>query len=431
VINTAMNLVAGDELAWQERKAESFVLTPLYCGSESTRYRRLPESDDDEPLMLGTAVTLSGAAVTPNMGYHSSPAVTALLTIFNVRLGGWYANPRHDVLRNTGPGLGLLYLWKELFGRTNERSSYVYLSDGGHFDNLGVYELVRRRCRYIVACDAGADPHGTFEDLGNLVRKCRTDFGVRIQIDIASLKRPAGSGLSRWHCAVGEILYQDVDPGAAEGVLVYLKSSLTGDEPSDVLQFHAQHPQFPHHPTTDQFFNETKFESYRALGYHVAQKVFRKAVEEIDRPGEQPLRTLARELFKKLGERWYPPPASADENFLRSTKAYNELHEILRADANLRGLSREIYTSQDANLTDQSIAQLHVVSRMIQVMEDVWVSLKLDEYHDYPLYTGWKEVFKRWTRSESFRRHWKTLKGEYSDDFVKYCERLLAEAANE
>src|SRR5262249_53933054 len=106
---------------------------------------------------------------------------------------------------------------------------------------------------------------------------------------------------------------------------------------------------------------------------------------------------------------------------------YIELHEILRSDTNLRELSREIYGPLDDHLKadDKSIAELHVVSRMLQVMEDVWVGLQLDDYADYPLYAGWLEVFRRWTGSRIFRRHWQTLKAEYSEGFVRFCNRLL------
>ena len=435
IINTALNLLAGDELAWQERRAASFVLTPEYCGSKSTGFRRLTD-DEVKTLTLGTAITLSGAAVSPNMGYHSSPPVTALLTVVNARLGGWVQNPRAGALRNQGPGLGLLHLFKEMFGRTNARSWHVYLSDGGHFENLGVYELVRRRCKYIVACDAGADPNGTFDDLGNLIRKCRTDFGIRIRIDASPLRRKPGESFSRWHCAIGEIRYQDVDPEAAAGVLVYIKSSLTGDEPSDILQFHGQHPEFPHHPTSDQFFNESKFESYRALGMHVARSVFREAITTYhDRSKDAAPATdfTTAALFERLQNRWYPPPANADENFLRSTKAFVDLHEILRSDKNLHGLSHEIYSPLDPKVAGETkhtrIPELHAVTRMLQVMEDTWVTLKLDEHRQYPLYQGWFEVFQRWTASKTFRELWQVLRREYSDDFQRFCDKLMAQGA--
>ena len=106
-------------------------------------------------IARSNAVTISGAAASPNEGYHSSPSVAFLLTVFSVRLGSWFQNPRRpEVWRKPGPAHGLKPLLSELFGLSNDRSDFVYLSDGGHFEGLGIYELVRRRCRFIVACDA-------------------------------------------------------------------------------------------------------------------------------------------------------------------------------------------------------------------------------------------------------------------------------------
>jgi len=273
LINTTMNLVQGDELAWQERKGESFVLSPAYCGSRSTGYRRL-DADDADGLKLGTAVALSGAAVSPNMGYHSAPAVTALLTLFNVRLGGWTTNPRSGPPGNYGPRWGLFYFLKELFGRTNSRSSYIYLSDGGHFENMGVYELVRRRCRCIVVCDGEQDAKYGFNGLGSAVRKCLSDLGIHITIDLKPLHPAGDDKLVARHWAIGTIHYDAVHPGAQPGTLVFLKASLTGDEPVDVLNYAREHPPFPHQTTADQFFTESQFESYRALGCHIADAYF-------------------------------------------------------------------------------------------------------------------------------------------------------------
>jgi hypothetical protein len=306
LINTAMNLLGGDELAWQERKAESFLLSPLYCGSETTGYRPW-DGDEHESLSLGSAMAISGAAVSPNMGYHSSPAMTALLTIFNFRLGAWVNNPKYGTVRGTGPKVGLLYLLKELFGRTNDRSNFIYASDGGHFENLGVYELVRRRCRLIVACDAGADPEYKFEDLANLVRKCRIDLGISIQIDAALLKPGKDSPTSQRHCAIGVIRYKEVDPEAPDGILLYIKSTLTGDEPEDVRGYQALHPEFPHTTTADQDFNESKFESYRQLGYHIAQHALHPAMATMIAPEQKGREELVAALTKGLNSAWGKP----------------------------------------------------------------------------------------------------------------------------
>ncbi len=117
---------------------------------------------------LGTAVAISGAAASPNMGYHTSPPVAFLLTLFNVRMGWWLGNPRaRYTWRYSSPRIGLIYMLGELFGTTSSSSDYVSLSDGGHFENLGIYELVRRRCRYIIVGDAEQDEDFKFGGLGS------------------------------------------------------------------------------------------------------------------------------------------------------------------------------------------------------------------------------------------------------------------------
>jgi hypothetical protein len=273
--NTAMNLVAGKQLAWQERRAAAFAFTPLASGYSFTlpdekgqllsHYR--PTAQYMEGVWMGSAMAISGAAACPNMGYHSSPALTFLMTVFNVRLGHWSPNPADEnawILHD--PPFGGSYLLKELFGNTQYSSPFVYLSDGGHFENLGLYELVRRRCACIVAFDAGEDAHSQFEDLGNAIRKCYADFGVVIDIHAEDLK----SGYS----AVGRVFY----PDAPEGRLIYVKPSLTGSEPADLLNYKCTHPGFPHESTADQWFGESQFESYRKLGHHIGKAVFDTAL---------------------------------------------------------------------------------------------------------------------------------------------------------
>ena len=148
----------------------------------------------------------------------------------------------------------------------------MYLSDGGHFENLGLYEMVLRRCRRIVVIDGGADPDYTFEDLANAVRKIRIDFGIEIEFkgDFPIQKKGDGTG---HHCAYGEIKYSCVDLGAPVGELVYIKTSLNGDEPRDVLHYAAQNSSFPQQPTYDLWFDEAQLESYRRLGSHVVQTI--------------------------------------------------------------------------------------------------------------------------------------------------------------
>ena len=284
IINCAVNLTQSSHLGWQERKPASFVFTPKYCGFDlgATAYRPTNtyaypvRGDADGGVQVGTAMAISGAAAAPHMGHHSSPPFAFLMTLFNVRLGWWMGNPLRDKQwTKAGPRLGLPYLLAELFGVSNEKRGYVYLSDGGHFENLGLYELVRRGCDLIIACDAGQDQKMTFGDLANAVRKCRIDFGVEIDLDEQALLPPKEGKWSPRHQAVGEIRYPNGQPGR----LIYVKASLTGDEPSDVLGYRKRQPSFPHQSTGDQFFDESQFESYRRLGYHIATK---ELVEQVN-----------------------------------------------------------------------------------------------------------------------------------------------------
>jgi hypothetical protein len=359
LINTALNLVAGEELAWQDRKAESFTLTPLYCGSKSTGYRELNEAADDV-MTLGRATAISGAAADPNMGYHQSAPVTALMTIFNTRLGWWLQNPRRPDWQAKSPSFGGL-IWHELFGRTDENGSFVHLSDGGHFENLGVYELIRRRCRYIVACDAGQDRDSAYEDLATLSRLCRTDFGVRIEIDTSPIRWQGDQRFGRWHCAIGQIHYDDVDPHEMPGLIIYLKASMTGDEPADVQNYAAMNPDFPHQTTADQFFDERQFESYRALGYHIAHSVLAASVRDAGvgavprvEPPSRDFAALAeaagaafeeenKDLFSKVRSRWFPAPPDIEATYEETAKAFNVMQGVLRSDRNLWGSSRDLY----------------------------------------------------------------------------------------
>jgi hypothetical protein len=197
-----------------------------------------------------------------------------LLTIFNIRLGRWIGNPRHTkTYRNSGPTISIKLLISEIFGLTKSDTKYVYLSDGGHFENLGIYELVHRRCRFIIAVDAGADPQFKFDDLGNAIRKCRNDFNVNITIDVSKIRERDDDQFNAWPCAIGNIEYSDTETGT----LLYIKSSMMKDAPEDILNYATQNPTFPHETTGDQFFTESQFESYRYLGYHIGMKVLKDA----------------------------------------------------------------------------------------------------------------------------------------------------------
>lgn len=232
VINIALNLVGGQNLAWQERKATSFTVSPLHCGSYGVGYRRTKTTDKTDPvygghdgLSLGTAVAISGAAASPNMGYHSSPLVTFILTLLNVRLGAWLGNPglHGDTTFNLGyPRFGVRPIIAEALGLTDDTNPYVYLSDGGHFENLGLYEMVLRRCHYIVVSDAGQDPLCSFADLGESIRKIRIDLGIPIEFK-SPISIFARSKRNNRICAAASVLSEkssirpSTEPGSKTG----------------------------------------------------------------------------------------------------------------------------------------------------------------------------------------------------------------------
>ncbi|MBI3666005.1 MAG: patatin-like phospholipase family protein [Acidobacteria bacterium] len=272
IINITLNLCGGKELAWQNRKAVSFTASPLHVGSSYPviGYQK-PEDYTTGGLTLGMAMTVSGAAVSPNMGYHSSPALTFLMALFDVRLGAWLPNPGDpgkDVWKLDGPSDPLVLL-EETLGMTDEKHSWVYLSDGGHFENLGLYEMLRRRVKFIVLSDASEDHAYTFPDLANALQKIRVDLGVRIEpVKEPQIWHKSTPGTKR--CAVYRIHYEDVEPDPQKkdraGWLLYLKPGISGNEPRDILKYSNEHTDFPHDTTADQWFDEAQFECYRALG---------------------------------------------------------------------------------------------------------------------------------------------------------------------
>jgi len=277
LINATLNSTVVSELDRQDRKAEAFLFSPLFCGFDfaATRsssfskskvfdygYRPTEKYAYDKGPTIGTALAISGAAVNPNRGHHSSQATAFLLTIFNVRMGWWMGNPRTDAWNSSDPSVGLAYIINDLIGKSNIDSYYVCLSDGGHFDNMGVYELVRRRCKWIILSDAEEDQQALCEGLANVIRRCRIDFGAEITIDVSPILEEKET-----HVTKGKILYQD----GATGTLIYIKTVLTGDEPFDIREYQKRNQLFPNQSTGDQFFDEAQFESYRKLGYHSLQ----------------------------------------------------------------------------------------------------------------------------------------------------------------
>jgi hypothetical protein len=196
---------------------------------------------------------------------------------------------------------------REMLGTMNEKSSWLNLTDGGHIENLGVYELLRRRCKYIIAIDGEQDTSMTFHALTTLQRLAAIDFGVRIDVNLDDL-RLNDQRLSRSHFRFCRIRYPKAGRGSQDefGYLLYVKLSLTGNEGEFIRRYRLDNPAFPHDSTADQFFTEAQFEAYRSLGEHVGNKLFLRAIvgELADEQVEQ---VKLEEWFLRLGQSLLDP----------------------------------------------------------------------------------------------------------------------------
>jgi hypothetical protein len=273
LINTTLNVPSSTSDALRDRKCDFFLFSKNFCGSPATDY--YPTSrwkTNDAPPDLATAMAVSGAAASSYMGLESMPTLTALLTFLNVRLGFWILHPKRPGSRRY-PGFQCLI--REMTGiAMSEDQAWLNLSDGGHIENLGIYELLRRRCKLIISVDGEADPDYTFQGLMTLVRHAQIDFGIRIEAELSDIRPDSATGYSQSHAALCVIRY----PDAQLGFLIYMKLSLTGNEPEMLRRYRINHPDFPHQSTLDQFFDEEQFEAYRQLGVHIAAGLFSKAL---------------------------------------------------------------------------------------------------------------------------------------------------------
>ncbi len=444
IVNTSLNLPKPTDLAVQDRKADSFVITPKFCGSATTGYCKAEGYNYIPPatVKLGTAVAISGAAASPNMGHFTSPMLAFLMTVFNVRLGWWSQHPKHGCDRSAPP-FGFFYLLKEMFAAATNNDEFLYLSDGGHFENLGAYELIRRGCRLVIVGDGECDGGYKFGALGNLIRICRLDFNVEIVIDPARIADRGQGRFGKVHCAVGRIKY----PDGPEGILLYLKSSLTGDETPDVLQYASKAPDFPHETTADQFFSEEQFESYRKLGEHVALEALETAVADW-RLAERNWQIVSQDrrylepLLLALNRVWFAPSKSAI-NFTRHTAELVRVWETIRGSRHLGFLDAQIFpawqdlvdgaavsprsgSNQWLPTNEREVREaFYLCQSLIQLMENVYVDLNFEEESAHPDNRGWMNLFRHWTGSGMMRVAWALSCQTYGARFQSFARREL------
>ncbi len=285
IINTNVILANSPKVDYSGRGGDNFIISRLFCGCDATGWKatRLYQKKGTRGITLATAMATSAAALNPGAavsgaGVTRNVVVSILLSMLNLRLGYWASNPAQ---KNTlgAPNFFVPGLTSEILRKgLKETSRHIQLSDGGHYENLALYELIRRKVNLIIVSDGGADPVFNFDDLANAIEKVRVDFGVKISFnpgyEIGNiLPGTAGDsffqkkyGIAKAGFAIGKIIYAD----DSLGTLVYIKLAMIEDMSTDVFSYKGLNPSFPHQSTSDQFFDEKQFEAYRELGYYIA-----------------------------------------------------------------------------------------------------------------------------------------------------------------
>jgi hypothetical protein len=312
LINVTINETTSktSRVIQRDRKGKSMTVAPsgyLYPPGPPGGDLSLIPRGSAEDLPLSSWMAISGAAFTTGSGHHTSLGTAMLASLTNLRLGYWWWRDvsflkwRPRRLSRTVQAYLLRELRASFDGTHPER---WYLSDGGHYENTGVYELVRRRVPFIIASDNGADRFYEFSDLVNLIRKVRIDFGAEVefldrhQLDtvlgedgalreaFATIEEIRTSGKEETaaevrgadpkagpYATLARISYRSGDP-SPPSTLLLIKPRMTGRELPDLIQYRDANAPFPQQPTTNQFFDEAQWESYYRLGQLIGDQVF-------------------------------------------------------------------------------------------------------------------------------------------------------------
>lgn len=373
----AIHLINTNILSWwapdtraQRRRGDNFILSPLFCGSDMTHWKRTEYVAKDR-LTLATATAVSGAAVNPQGGFAgqgpttSSPVAIAM-TFLSLRLGYWLRWTKRPNISKFGnrihPGFTQLakrLISSEVMGTTpksnlgkpwRETPGYIELSDGGHFDNLGLYEMIRRECRVMLVCDGGHDPEYSYDAFSVLIRRVSEDFGAKIKFDVTFNDKwtrrdgivskdgtktttgphdlvarevkdeyPSGAEYADKGYFLASVTYEgspqnDGQDGyracrnsakrtsaPRKGLIIYLKSTLIREVSLRTKGYRGSNPLFPSDPTSNQFFSPEQFEAYRDVGQKIAAQMDRELVlenllEELTKQEDNDLSRIAASL---------------------------------------------------------------------------------------------------------------------------------------
>lgn len=292
LINTNAILINDDNQKYASRGGDNFVISPLYIGSTATKWQdTLEYIDRNGPFTLASAMAASGAAANASSGYIGTgitmnPLVSAVMSLLNIRLGLYSGNPFHRAARKvrTIPTFLMAGFFPGLVGAMHRSdSSFLELTDGGHFENLGLYELVRRKLELILIVDGEEDPNISLASLVSAAQRIEQDFGARIEMVLGRgperlVMYPGGNDNRVYpldaHYAkapylVGEVIYSD----GSRGTLIYIKATFVREVDFSVAGYRAGNQAFPHQTTADQFFDPAQFDAYRYLGYESAKRM--------------------------------------------------------------------------------------------------------------------------------------------------------------
>jgi Patatin-like phospholipase len=305
LINTNAIMIRDDDPTTRGRGGTNFLISPLFVGSSVTGWQNTKEFiDQTGPLTLATVMAASGAAASTNAGYIGTgltmnPLISLVMSLLNVRLGVWIANPwtkpkacekapkitavnKSDAKVNwikTIPTFFVPGLMSALGGGHRSDSKFVELTDGGHFENLAIYELIRRKLPLILIVDGEADPSINLASLVSARNRIEQDFRAKITFEDGQGPEllvmhpekgyPLGVKYAQSPYIVGKIEYVD----GTVGTLIYIKSNITPKLDFSISGYLASNPDFPHQTTADQFFSPDQFEAYRKLGVETAMRV--------------------------------------------------------------------------------------------------------------------------------------------------------------
>ena len=296
--------------------AVSFVMTADYVGGpalgwlKTAELRRAAPPRIERDLTVEAAMAVSGAAFASAMG-RQTKGIQTLLALSGARLGTWLPNPGfvRNAQRNAAdpsfpkalPSVrGAGYFYRELFGINKFDARLVQVTDGGHYENLGLVEALRRRCRLIYCIDGGGDAPPLLSGLADAIRLARFELGVEITMEnggpfgVQNLAPGSGEQFADSHAfcslnaritkgavARGKIKYPEAagigDEEARTGWLIVAKAVLWHELPDWVLTYAAEKggAEFPHDNTSDQWFSEGQFAAYTELGRRIATSVMK------------------------------------------------------------------------------------------------------------------------------------------------------------